>query len=112
MAVEARVTELGDLLGKKLNTISRITEYDRLVDLEFGEEGIEAMDFLALFNEGVILGDTAQSEFIHEVDFVRIIHVLVREGLDSDGECCAEQHDLAVIWVELQKLFNNGCEFR
>lgn len=33
VTVKARVTELGDLLGKQLDTISRVAEDDRLVDL-------------------------------------------------------------------------------
>ena len=34
MRVEARITKLSDFLGEKLNTICRVTENDRLVDLQ------------------------------------------------------------------------------
>ena len=34
MRVEARITKFGDFLGEKLNTICRVTENDRLVDLQ------------------------------------------------------------------------------
>lgn len=42
MRVEAGVAELRDLLGEQLDTVGRVTEDDRLVDLELGEEGIKA----------------------------------------------------------------------
>ena len=32
--VEARVAELGDLFGKEFDTVGRVAEDDRLVDLE------------------------------------------------------------------------------
>lgn len=32
--VEARVAEFGDLLGEQLDSLRRVTEYDRLVDLQ------------------------------------------------------------------------------
>lgn len=37
--VEARVAELGDLLGEELDAVGRVAEDDRLVDLELQEEG-------------------------------------------------------------------------
>ena len=42
--VEAAEAQFGDLLGKELNSLSRIAEDDWLVDLELREEGIEAVD--------------------------------------------------------------------
>ena len=41
--VEARVAELGDLLGEELDAVDRVAEDDGLVDLELGEQGVEAM---------------------------------------------------------------------
>ena len=38
--VKARVAELGDFLGKKLDTLCRVAEYDGLVYLQLGEEGV------------------------------------------------------------------------
>jgi hypothetical protein len=37
--VEARVSQFGDLLGEKLNSVGRVTENDRLVDLQLEELG-------------------------------------------------------------------------
>lgn len=34
MRVEARVTQLGDLLGQEFDSVRRVTEDDRLVDLK------------------------------------------------------------------------------
>jgi len=111
VAVEARVAKFGDLFGKKLDTVGGVTEYDRLVDLEFGKQSVQAVNLLALFNEGVVLGDTAKSKFVHEVDFERVAHVLIRERLDSDWESRTEKHDLAVLGVELEELFDHRRKF-
>ena len=35
MDKEARVSQLGDLLGKQFDPLDRVAEYDALVDLEF-----------------------------------------------------------------------------
>lgn len=44
------------------------------------------MHFLLLLDVGVVLGDAAQSELVHEVDLVRFFHVLIREILDRNRE--------------------------
>ncbi len=77
VGVETRVSELGDLLCKKLDSVCGIAEDNRLVDLKFGEEGVEAMDFLLLFHEAVVLGDSSEGKFIHKIDFVRIVHMFI-----------------------------------
>ena len=41
--VEAGVAELGDLLGQKLDSVGGVAEDNRLVDLQLGEEGVEAV---------------------------------------------------------------------
>lgn len=112
MAVEAGVAKFCDLLGEKFNTVGGVAEDDRLVDLQFREKSVQAVNLLALFNEGVVLGDTAESEFVHEVDFERRIHILIGESLDGDGESRTEQHDLAILRVELEELFDNWRKFR
>jgi len=38
--VEAGITQLGDFLCEKLNSVDWVAEYDRLVDLELAEKGI------------------------------------------------------------------------
>ena len=42
--VEAAEPELGDLLGQKLNPLSGVAEDDGLVDLELGEERVQAVN--------------------------------------------------------------------
>lgn len=75
--VEAGVSEFGNFLGKKLHSICGVAENDGLVDLEFGEESIEAMDFLFLFYKAVVLRYTSKSELVHQVYFIRIIHMFI-----------------------------------
>ena len=44
--VEAAVPELGDLFREQLNAVHGIAEDDGLVDLQLGEEGVEAVDLV------------------------------------------------------------------
>lgn len=69
------------------------------------------MNLLLLFYKGIVLSNTAKSKFVHKVDFVGIGHVLIREVFNGDRECCTEEHDLAVLGMELKELFNDGGEF-
>jgi hypothetical protein len=110
VTVKARVSELGDFLGKKFDSVGGIAEDDRLVDLELGEEGVQAVDLLLLFDKGVVLGNTPQSELIHQVNLIGTGHVLIRKVLDRQRECGGEKHNLPVLGVELQKLFDNRSE--
>ena len=98
--VETRVAQFSDLLGQKLDTVGGIAENDGLVDLQLREQGVEAVDFLLLFHESVILGDTTQGKLVHKVDLIRVAHMLVLEGLDNEGEGGTEEHDLAILGVE------------
>ena len=43
---EARVTELCDLFGQQLHSLHRIAEDDALVNLEFGEQSVEAVHLI------------------------------------------------------------------
>lgn len=110
VTVEARVAQLGDLLGEKLDAVGRVAENDGLVDLKPGEEGVQAVDLGLFVDEGVVLGDTPQRQLVHEVDLVGADHVLVGEVLDGQREGGGEQHDLAVLGVELQELLDDGGE--
>ena len=65
MRVETRVAEFGNLLSEELDSVRRVTEDDRLVDLELVEEGVQAVDLLLLFNESVVLRDTTKCELVH-----------------------------------------------
>lgn len=58
--VVATVAKLGDLFRQQFDTLCRIAEDDRLVDLQLGEQGIEAVHLLSLLDERVVLGDTLQ----------------------------------------------------
>ena len=76
MNVVAAVAEVSDFLGKQFYSLRRVAENDALIDLEFGEEGVEAVDLLFLLDEGIILSDTLQCQLVHQVHFVRLPHVL------------------------------------
>jgi hypothetical protein len=46
-----------------------------------GEKCVETMDLLPLFQECVVLSDTTKSQLVHEVDLVRVLHMLVLENV-------------------------------
>lgn len=88
MGVKAGIAKFSDLLGQKLNAVSRVTKDDGLVNLELGEERVQAMNFLAFLNECIILRHATQCELVHEIDFVWLHHVLVLEVFDNKRERC------------------------
>eukprot|EP00160_Parvularia_atlantis_P017201 Unigene5819_Nuclearia_a/m.17776 Unigene5819_Nuclearia_a/g.17776 ORF Unigene5819_Nuclearia_a/g.17776 Unigene5819_Nuclearia_a/m.17776 type:complete len:300 (-) Unigene5819_Nuclearia_a:422-1321(-) len=94
--VEAGVAQLGDLARKELDAVGGVAEDDRLVDLQLGEERVEALHLLALVDKGVKLGDAAQRELVHQVDAVRLLEPAVRERLDRLGEGRRVEQDLPV----------------
>ena len=59
-----------------------------------GKQSVETVHLLPLLHECVVLRDTLQGEVVHEVDLVRVVDVLVLEGLDGDGERRGEHEDL------------------
>lgn len=67
-----------------------------MVDLETREERVEAMDLLSLLHVGVILGDALEGELVHEVDLVRVAHVLLEELLHRLGERRGIEHNLTL----------------
>ena len=74
--VETGVAQLSDLLRQQFHSLDRVAEDDALVDLQFGEESVEAVHFLFLLHVGVELCDASESELIHQVDGVGVIQVL------------------------------------
>lgn len=79
MDIEARVAELGDFLGEEDDTVDGVAEDHGLIDLEFTEEGVKAVDLLSFLYECIVLGHTTQREFFHQVDLVWIVHALFLE---------------------------------
>ena len=64
--VVAAVAELGDLLGEQLDPLSGVAEDDALVDLQLGEERVEAVHLLPLLGGNSI--EKFQLEFWLELD--------------------------------------------
>ena len=83
MRVEARVAQFSDFLGQEFDTIGRVTEDDGLVDLKFGEKGVEAVDFLLFLHKAVVLSYASKSEFIHKVDLEGIVRVFVLKKISG-----------------------------
>lgn len=108
MNVVARVTDFRDFLSEKLNTLSRVTEDDRLVDLKFSEQRIQTVDLLLLLNKGIVLGDTKKSKLLHEVDLIRLVHVLLHERSDGVRESGRIKHNLTLLWEEVDEAVENS----
>mmetsp|Transcript_15527 Transcript_15527/g.48823 ORF Transcript_15527/g.48823 Transcript_15527/m.48823 type:complete len:367 (-) Transcript_15527:133-1233(-) len=110
MDVEARVAELGDLLGEELHAVHRVTEDDRLVHLELGEEGVKAVHLLLLLDECIELRDTLERELVHEVDDIGLLQELVLEILDRHRECGGVAEDLPGRGQEVEELLDERLE--
>lgn len=96
MNIKAAVTQLSDFFRKQLDTIHTVTENDTLIYVQLCEKSIEAMHFLLLLNESIILSDTSQSQFIHQVDYVRIRNELVLEGFHLHWKGGRKQTNLTI----------------
>lgn len=90
-----------------------------LIDAQFGEQRVETVDFLLLLNIGVVLGDSLESQLVHQVNddwiFQTILanrkdpldkslrldltegSVLYLESVHGDGEGGGEQQELPVF---------------
>lgn len=88
--VEARVAQLRDFLGEELDAVHRVAENNGLIDLQLGEESVEAVYLLALLDVGVELGNAPEGELLHQVDGIGFGDVLLAEFLDGNGEGGAE----------------------
>lgn len=108
--VVATVAKLGDLFRQQFDTLCRIAEDDRLVDLQLGEQGIEAVHLLPLLDERVVLGDTLQGELLHQVDLVWLAQMLFHEVLHAQWECRREQQNLALFWQFHNDMIQHALE--
>ena len=80
-----------DLLGQELDPFGVLAEDDGLIDVELGEEGVESMQVFLLLEVGIVLGHTLQGELIHEVDILRVRHVIFLEAFDGHWISCGEK---------------------
>jgi hypothetical protein len=78
--------------------------------LEFGEEEVEAIDFLFFFEVNVVRSNAFKCEFFHKVDFLDIWHVLVNETFDGEGKGRAEHHNLRFFGAHFENLDDNWLE--
>ena len=87
-----------DLLRQQLDPRDGVTEDDGLVYPQLGEQGLEAMQLLALLNEGVVLCHAFQRQLGHDVDLRSMSNrkILFLERLDGLRECGREEEHLAV----------------
>ena len=106
MDEEARVPKLSDLLSQQLHPLHGVAEDDALVDLELGEEGIEAVHLLSLLHVGVVLRNTLQRKLIHKVDGVwrSQVFILDTQKNNSEGattQKCSEAAEISIQAVSL-----------
>ena len=58
------------------------------------KKGVEAVHFLALLHEGVELGNTLESQIVHQVDLVRVRDEIVLKRLHCHGKGSRKEADL------------------
>lgn len=81
-----------NLLGKKFDSFTRITENDSLRNLELIEKRRQAVKLLLFFKVGIVLCKSFKSQFVRRLDILRFGDVLFLETLDllrvGGGEKC------------------------
>lgn len=93
---EARVTQLINLLSEQLYSLSRVAEDDGLTDIELGEQGVQAVELLSLFQISVVLGETLERKLIRQTNELRVLDMSVQEFFNLHGICCTIHHDLTL----------------
>ena len=68
------------------------------------------MKLLLLLKVGIVLCDTLESQFLHEIDELRGLDVLGLELLNLHRVSSREEHDLLVLWHNLNDLSNDTLE--
>lgn len=104
---EAGVAKLCDLLGQQLHSGHRVTKNNCLVDLELGEQSVEAMNLLPLFNKCTTVHNTLSGRFILQVDFMCICHEAILDVQDGLGESGRVHQNLAFLGKELDEILND-----
>ena len=95
---EARVAKLADFARKQLNSLCTVAEDDGLRDVKFGEESVQTVEFLTLFKEGVVLGQTFQSQLVSDLDVLGSGHISLLELADFDWVSRTEKAALSIDW--------------
>lgn len=101
MNKQVRVTLLSDLMA--------IREQRKEVT-NLGEQSVQAVHFLLLLDVGVVLGYALEGELLHQVDLVRVVHVLLDELVDSAWKGSRIQEDLSVLWQEADDVVEHVLE--
>lgn len=64
MDIIAWVSNLGNFLGKKFDSLSWVAEDDGLIDLEFAEKCVQTMNLLLFLYVSVILSNSNEGKFL------------------------------------------------
>ena len=110
--VVARIAELSDLLRQQFDAVDRVAENDTLVDFQFREQCVQAVHLLSLLNVRIKLCDTAERQFVHQVDAVGTWYEFLAEILNGDWKGRTEQTDLMFRIAIFDNLFQNGLKLR
>lgn len=68
------------------------------------------MNLLFLLDKGIVLRDTLQCQFVHQIDLVGVTHVLPHEGLNGQRECGRIQQNLSILWKMRDKSVEHSLE--
>ena len=68
------------------------------------------MDLLSFLNEGIVLRDAFQGQFIHQIDFVGLFHVFANEIVDSHGKGRWKEHHLTIAGHGVEQIIQQMVE--
>ena len=110
MNIEARVSKLSDLLGKKFDTFCILAEDDGLIDVQLGEERVQAVQFLSFLQVGVELGDSLERELLHQIYEFGVWHILLLERSNGHWVSSWEKRNLLILWHDVKDFADNNLE--
>lgn len=97
MDEEAGIAKLVNFLSKEFNSLSGVAENDCLGNVQLAEESVETVELLSLFQEGVVLSQTFQSELVGNANKNWIGYVGLHKIFDLNWVSRTEHHNLSIV---------------
>lgn len=107
---EAREAELTDLAGQQFHALGAVAEDDRLRDVQFGEQRVQTVELLALFQVSVVLSHSLQSQLVRDLDKLGLGHVALLKLPNLNRVGRTEEANLTVEWHHFQNLLHHFLE--
>ena len=104
MQVPVLILLFVEFLRQELSSLVRPAKDNALVDDQFRVQLVNSLHLVSFIQEHVVMGETNEHEFLHQVDDLCFWHELLLEGLDSNWEC-SWVHEKCAFWIQVADEF-------